>query len=163
MVTLFHGSALCEVDGEGNVTLPGFVAEALNEAPDGSQLMVARHEADPCLVSYRRDHLRTLRRQTERRRIADERAGRDPRGHHRRVRRAFGVVEPLRQACGTANIPAAMRHLGRIGNRALFVGAGENFEIWNPDLALKSEDENLREITAWQVQAAEAEQAKGGH
>ncbi|QIG80353.1 hypothetical protein [Stakelama tenebrarum] len=160
---MFHGSALCEVDGDGNVALPGFVAEALRGSPDSGQLIVARHETDPCLVGYGQNHLRTLRRRTERRRIADERVGRDPRGHHRRVRRSFGLVEPLARQSDRAQLPAAMRHLGRIGARALFVGAGDNFEIWNPDLALESEDETLREITAWQIQASGADMANGGH
>ncbi|WP_188055139.1 hypothetical protein [Sphingosinithalassobacter sp. CS137] len=153
MTTLFHGSALCEVDADGTLPVPEFLAEALGAAAPGTEILVSRHEADQCLVAYPRDHLQTLRRQTERRRRAEERAGRDPRGHHRRVRRTFGAIEPMPRTASRMCIPPAMRHLGRIDALALFVGAGESFEIWNPDLAAASDDDHFRDLAAWSLDA----------
>ena len=41
-----------------------------------------------------------------------------------------------------------MRKRGQIEDLALFVGTGGTFEIWNPQLALQSEDDGLRELAA---------------
>jgi MraZ protein len=162
MATLFIGNALCDVDADGNVTLPGFVSDALAAAPAGTELLVSRHEGDACLVGYGSDHLPRLHRMTERRRIADERAGRDTRGHRRRARRTFGWVERMPRSAGAATLPPAMRAVGRIDRRALFIGAGDNFEIWNPDVALESGDESFRALAGHHGRSAAAEGTKGG-
>lgn len=153
MVSLFHGSALCDVDGEGIVSLPDFVADVLGPEGSAPDLLVTKHDADPCLVGYDRSHLSELGQRAERRRLADEAAGRDARTHYHRMRRTFGVVERLPR-CGTKlRIPPAMRHLGRIDRLALFVGTGESFEIWNPEFAVESGDEQFRELAAYRLQA----------
>jgi DNA-binding transcriptional regulator/RsmH inhibitor MraZ len=148
--SLIHGSALCDVDTDGNVAIPAFLAEAL----DGdSELLVSKHGTDGCLVGYDRDYLKELSLRTEARRIAGEARGEDARKHHARLRRTFGVVEKMPRAGATIRIPAAMRHLGRIGGLALFVGTGDGFEIWNPDLAIENEDEQFRDLAAFQLKA----------
>jgi DNA-binding transcriptional regulator/RsmH inhibitor MraZ len=53
----------------------------------------------------------------------------------------------------TIQIPAAMRQLGRIDRLALFVGTGDSFEIWNPDLAIENEDEQFRDLAAFRMKA----------
>ena len=150
MTTLFHGSALCEVDPDGNVALPAFLAEAVGEA----ELIVSKHAADGCLVGYDREHLNVLGVRAEVRRIADEDRGEDARNHYRRMRRTFGLVEKMPREAGRIRIPAAMRHLGRIDRLALFVGAGDSFEIWNPALAIENEDEQFRDLAAFRLKAS---------
>jgi MraZ protein len=149
--SLFLGTALCDVDADGNVAIPAFLAEAL-EAEAG-ELLVSKHGADGCLVGYGREHLDTLRTRTEARRLSDELRGEDARNHYARIRRTFGVVEKMPRAGTTIQIPAAMRHLGRIGGLALFVGTGDVFEIWNPDLAVENEDEQFRDLAAFKLKA----------
>ncbi len=152
MTALFHGSELCEVDADGNVAIPGFLSEAL-DAPSSSELLVAKHQADACLIGYGRGHLGTLAERTERRRRADEDRGEDARNHYRRMRSTFGLSERMARNDAKLRIPPAMRHLGRIGSLALFVGAGDSFEIWNPELALQSEDEQFRDLAAFRLGA----------
>lgn len=147
---LFLGSAICEVAQDGTVQVPQFLADALT---GDTELLLAKHGADNCLVGYGRDHLDTLRSRTEARRLADEARGEDASGHYRRMRRTFGVVEKLPRTGGKMTIPAAMRHLGKIAGLALFVGAGDSFEIWNPDLAIENEDEQFRDLAAFQLKA----------
>lgn len=147
--SFFHGSAICEVDQDGLVSIPDFLADALT-GEDG-ELLVARHEADDCLIGYGRGHLNALRTRAEARRIADEDRGEDARNHYRRMRRTFGAVERLPRTGATMRIPAAMRHLGKIGALALFVGAGDSFEIWNPDLAIENADEQFRDLAAFRM------------
>ncbi|AJP71425.1 division/cell wall cluster transcriptional repressor MraZ [Sphingomonas hengshuiensis] len=158
MSSLFHGSALCEVDADGNVPMPGFVNEALDA--DRPELLVGKHESDACLVGYDRAHLDTVAARNERRRLADEARGEDARGHYRRMRRSFGLVGRMPRADATLRIPAEMRHLGRIGGLALFLGAGDRFEIWNPDLAMQSDDDQVRALAAFTLDAGPS---KGVH
>lgn len=153
MTSLFHGSALVEVDPEGNADLPEFVAEALGPDAALPDLLVGKHEADACLVGYDREYLAELRVRAERRRLADEEAGRDARSHYHRSRRTFGIVEKLPRSGARLRIPPAMRHLGRIGSLALFVGAGDSFEIWDPALAMESGDEQFRDLAAFRLQS----------
>lgn len=148
-MTLFHGSAICDVDAEGNVTVPEFLAETL--PADAAELVVAKHDADACLVGYGRERLGELRALAERRRQAEEDRGEDERGHHRRMRRTFALSERMPRRDNRFRIPEAMRHLGRIEQLALFVGAGDSFEIWNPELALESDDAMFRELAAFRL------------
>ncbi len=73
------------------------------------------------------------------------------------MRRTFGLAERMGRSEAKLRIPAAMRHLGRIGSLALFVGAGDSFEIWNPELALQSEDEQFRDLAAFRLGARGAQ------
>jgi DNA-binding transcriptional regulator/RsmH inhibitor MraZ len=153
MSSLFCGCALCEVDADGIVRLPDFLAEALGPNDETGDLLVSPHEIDKCLVGFHRDHLDELAVRAERWRLADESAGRDARAHYARSRRCFGMVERAPRDAGAIRLPDAMRHLGQIGATALFVGAGDRFEIWNPDLAIASGDAELRELAAWRLSA----------
>ncbi len=156
MGALFHGSELCEVDSDGNVALPAFLSDALAGDKDCC-LLVAKHEADACLIGYGRDHLATLAERNERRRLAGEDRGEDGRAHYRRMRRSFALTDRLPRDLARLTIPAAMRHLGKIGRHALFVGAGDSFEIWNPELAMQSDDQEFRDLTAYRMGALDAE------
>lgn len=153
MSSLYCGSALCEVDDDGNVALPGFLSEALEHESGQADLLISTHESDSCLVGYAREHLRVLHDRTELWRAADEAAGRDAREHHRRTRHYFGMVEAAPRNAGMLRLPAVLRSIGHIGRTALFVGTGERFEIWDPDLALAAGDAELRELTRWRLAA----------
>ena len=162
MSNMFLGSALCEVGQDGSVTIPGFLSDALTG--ETAELLVSKHAADGCLVGYGHEHLNTLSARTEARRLADEARGEDARNHYRRMRRTFGVVEKMTRTGATITIPAAMRHLGKIGTLALFVGAGDSFEIWNPDLAIESDDEQFRDLAAFRLNSRAGQyDASGGH
>ena len=149
MTTLYHGSAICDVDAEGNVMVPEFLAVSL--PADSVDLVVAKHDAEACLVGYGRERLSELHARTERRRLAEEERGEDARNHYRRMRRTFGLADRMPHGDNRIRIPAAMRHLGKIDRLALFVGAGDSFEIWNPELALQSDDAMFRELAAFRL------------
>ena len=71
------------------------------------------------------------------------------------MRGTFGLVARMEHCGRRLRIPPAMRALGRIEGSALLLGAGDTIEIWNPVLALASEDELLRDLTAFQLEARE--------
>ena len=81
MTALFHGNALCEVDGDGNVVLPGFVEDGLR-GEEMTDLLVSKHECDACLIGYGSDRLTSLTERAERQRLADEARGEDARNLH---------------------------------------------------------------------------------
>ncbi|MEP9360810.1 hypothetical protein [Sphingomonas sp. KR3-1] len=150
MNSLYHGSELCEVDADGNVAVPAFLEDAF--APETSpEIVVAKHQADDCLIGYGRAHLSTLAERAERRRVAEEERGEEARSHYRRMRGTFGLSERIKRDGRGLRIPPAMRHLGRIDDLALFVGAGDSFEIWNPQLALESDDEHFRALAEFRL------------
>jgi MraZ protein len=45
-----------------------------------------------------------------------------------------------------------MRRKGQIEELALFVGVGGTFEIWNPYVALKSGDGDLKDLAAYRLE-----------
>ncbi|WP_213980748.1 hypothetical protein [Sphingomonas sp. dw_22] len=159
MTPLFHGSAICDVDAEGNVTVPEFLADAL--PADAAELVVARHDSDACLIGYGRERLTELAARAERRRQAEEDRGEDVRNHYHRMRRTFGLSDRMPRHDNRLRIPEAMRHLGRIERLALFVGAGDSFEIWNPDIALESDDAMFRELAAFRLRMRRDRNPKG--
>ena len=145
---LFGGSALASVDPDGRVRLPHFVMSvAARRAEDGA-LVIAAHEADPCLTAYDRAFRRALFADSERLRLADPEGG-DV--HRRRARRAFGLSEEAELEDGASLLPPMMRRLGRIDDVALFVGTGGTVEIWNPHLAAGSGDPALEEMARWRL------------
>lgn len=155
MNALFHGSELCEVDMDGNVSIPCFLSEALTSGAE--ELLVAKHQDDNCLIGYGRDHLAILAERNERRRLAEEVRGDDARAHYHRMRRTFALADRMPRDSARLTISAAMRHLGKIGRLALFVGTGDSFEIWNPQLALQSDDQQFRDLVAYRMEALGAE------
>ena len=161
--TLFSGNALRDVDHDGRTVLPGFVLRVLEGRRAGPVLLLGRHEADPCISGYDEAHQAVLQASIERQRLRDEAQGLDPAAHHRRARRTFGAVERVPyDASGRVTLPPAMRRRGRIGDRALFIGAGGNFEVWNPDVAREAADEEVRELAEFALSRPTANQGSEG-
>jgi DNA-binding transcriptional regulator/RsmH inhibitor MraZ len=149
---LFLGNAIESVDERGDLPLPPFVGGCLEDEASDS-LYIGPHESDPCLTGYIAAHAAALYLETERLRLRDEDKG-VPRGaHFARTRRAFGQVERADLAPGgKLRLTSWMRTRGRIENAALVVGAGATFEIWNPELARRSDDPQLRELASYRLQ-----------
>jgi MraZ protein len=148
---LFNGSALNAVDAKGRLSVPAFVRQVIERRSDARAIILAGHELDACLTGYDRNYARILYQENERRRLNEE--GADPRAHFARARRTFGVTEDVPyDTSGRIILPQMMRRKGKIDELALFVGVGGTFEIWNPQLALKSEDADLRELAAYRLE-----------
>lgn len=144
---LFSGNALLPVDAEGRTTLPPFVLAVLDRRRAGARLLFGAHEQDPCISGYDEGYQTVLHAEMERRRLRDEAEGVPAAAHHSRARRLFGAVERASyDSGGRITLPPLMRLKGRIGERALFVGAGGSFELWDPDLACAAGDPEIREL-----------------
>lgn len=150
---LFNGSALSAVDAKGRLSVPAFVRGVIERRSDAKAVVIGVHESEACLNAYDRGYARYLYNENERRRLAEEAAGGDLAAHHARARRTFGVTEDVPyDSSGRIILPPLMRRKGQIEDLALFVGIGGTFEIWNPQLALNSGDEELRDLAAFRLE-----------
>ena len=150
---LFNGSALSAVDAKGRLSVPSFIRGVIERRSDAKAVVIGMHEASPCLNAYDRGYARILYAENERRRLAEENAGGDLSAHHARARRTFGLTEDVPyDTSGRIILPPMMRRKGRIEDLALFVGTGGTFEIWNPQLALESGDEELRDLASYRLE-----------
>ncbi len=150
---LFNGSALSAVDAKGRLSVPAFVRGVIERRSDAKAVVIGVHESAACLNAYDRGYARYLYNENERRRLAEEAAGGDLAAHHARARRTFGVTEDVPyDSSGRIILPPLMRRKGQIEDLALFVGIGGTFEIWNPQLALNSGDEELRDLAAFRLE-----------
>ena len=148
---LFNGSALNAVDSKGRLSVPAFIRSVIERRSDARAIIIGLHEVDPCLTAYDRNYARNLYSENERRRLSEEE--RDPQAHFARARRTFGVTEEVPyDTSGRIILPPMMRRKGQIEDLALFVGVGGTVEIWNPRLALKSGDQDLRDLAAYRLE-----------
>jgi MraZ protein len=130
---LFGGSAIGAVGAGGRLRLPPFVLETLRRRSDGRRIVFGAHESDPCLS-------------------ASEPAARAALLGRASGRRLFGFSEEAEfDSAGRVTLPPILRWKGRIGERALFVGTGGAFEIWNPELALEAGEPALRELAQYRL------------
>jgi len=150
---LFNGSALNAVDGKGRLSIPAFVRSIVERRSPERAIILGKHEVDPCLVGYDANYNSNLLEDVRRRRLREEEQGADVRLHHSRSRRTFGFTETATyDSSGRINLPPMMRKVGQIEDLVLFIGAGETFEMWNPRLALESEDPELRAWAAYRLE-----------
>ena len=150
---LFNGSALNAVDAKGRLSVPAFIRGVIERRSDAKALILGAHEVDPCLTAYDRGYARYLHAENERRRLNEEAQGGDTASHFARARRTFGITEDVPyDTSGRIILPPMMRKKGQIEDLALFVGVGGTFEIWNPHLALKSGDADLKDLAAYRLE-----------
>lgn len=150
---LFNGSALNAVDAKGRLSIPAFIRSVVERRSDAKAVVIGTHEIDPCLSAYDRGYGKNLQIEIERRRLIEEGQKGDAPNHFARARRIFGLTEDVPyDPSGRIILPTMMRRKGRIEDLALFVGVGGTFEIWNPHVALKSGDADLRELAAYRLE-----------
>jgi len=143
----FSGSALVAVDAKGRLSVPAGIRQKIERRSDTRAIVLTRHPTEPCLTGFDTNYLRLLYVDNERRRLAEEE--RDPLAHYSRDRRSFGSAEEVPyDTSGRILLTAKLRRRGQLEDLALFVGVGATFELWNPQLALKSGDSEIREFAA---------------
>ena len=143
----FSGSALVAVDAKGRLSVPAGIRQKIERRSDTRAIVLTRHPTELCLRGFDTNYLGFLYADNERRRLAEEE--RDPLAHYSRERRSFGNAEEVPyDTSGRVLLTAKLRTRGQIEELALFVGVGPTFEVWNPQLALKSQDPEIRALAA---------------
>ena len=155
---LFTGHALNAIDAKGRVAIPAGLRQTIEANGDGRNLVVAKHEIDACLTGYDRGWARLLHDRLTR---AEDRAidaGREF-DRHNPNRRAFALVEDVPfDSSGRFILPAMLRERAGLDDWALFLGAGDTFEIWNPKQLIDAPhiDEEIRDVARWLMKARAA-------
>jgi DNA-binding transcriptional regulator/RsmH inhibitor MraZ len=142
------------IDGKGRVAIPAAMRAVIEknvERLGGEQrtVIIGLHPKDPCLIGYDPAWLKLAHARIER--AADE-AGDEI--DFNLARRRLGLTESAGfDASGRFILPDFYAMKGRLlpGTDAVFQGAGNFFEIWNPDVLLATPgiDETVKELVAF--------------
>ena len=152
---LFQGSALNAVDGKGRVSIPAFLRSVIERRGDAKTLVLAKHENFPCLSAYDPGYAALKHAKLERLLEKEETSPDAQLEYQQRNLMAFAATEEVPyDSSGRIVFPAMMRRKGQIGELALFLGTGETFQIWNPQLLLddKRIPEDLKDIARFRLE-----------
>lgn len=131
---IYIGSVLQSVDRKGRVAIPADFRAAIEANSAAKIVMVAFHDRLPCLRAF--DAL--WARDTEadfRKRLAD---GADPAKIAAEREAIFGEVEQAQfDPSGRFNLSDFLRQEVGITDRAMFMGAGNTFNIWSPQVLIE--------------------------
>ena len=151
---LFQGSALNAVDAKGRVSIPAFLRSVIERRGDARTITLAKHENFPCLTAYDPAYAALKHAKLERLMEKEETnpdAGLD---YQRRNLMAFAATEEVPyDSSGRILMPPMMRMKGKIEDLALFLGTGETFQVWNPDLLLADPNipDDLKDIARFRL------------
>jgi MraZ protein len=153
---LFQGSALNAVDAKGRVSIPAFLRGVIERRGDARTIVLAKHEAFPCLSAYDPAYAALKHAKLERLLEKEETTSADAQlEYQQRNLMAFAATEEVPyDSSGRILMPPMMRRKGQIGDLVLFLGTGETFQIWNPDLLLGDEriPEDLKDIARFRLE-----------
>ena len=152
---LFQGSALNAVDAKGRVSVPAFLRSVIERRGDSRTLVLAKHDAFTCLSAYDPGYAALKHAKIERQFEKDELNPDAELAYQARTLMAFGATEEVPyDTSGRIVLPPMMRRKGGIDDLALFLGAGETFQIWNPKsfLADKRVPEDLKDIARFRLE-----------
>ena len=134
---LFQGSALNAVDAKGRVSVPAFLRSVIERRGDARTITLAKHEAFPALSAYDPAYAALKHAKLERLLEKEETNPDAQLDYEQRNLMAFAASEEVPyDSSGRIVLPPMMRRKGQIDDLALFLGAGETFQIWNPKLLL---------------------------
>ena len=151
----FQGSALNAVDAKGRVSIPAFLRGVIERRGDARTIVLAKHEAFPCLSAYDPAYAALMHAKLERLLEKKETDADAQLEYQQRNLVAFAATEEVPyDSSGRILMPPMMRSKGQIGDFALFLGTGETFQIWNPDILLKDSriPEDLKDIARFRLE-----------
>jgi len=150
---LFRGYGLQGIDGKGRVAIPAQMRLTIERNSPDSKILIDPHAVDPCLTAADLGWSDLLMAQLQR----DEERALDagqPFDRHNSARNAFGRGDSVPfDSSGRFILPPFLRMKAKLENLAFFVGAGNTFEIWNPQVLLAASgiDETLKEMVSWHL------------
>lgn len=150
MSELFIGSALASIDARGQLSLPESFCVAIQSRRARDELFVAPDDGSGCLIVCDQagvsDRAVQVHSETE------------PEGRDTALRRTFGFAAPSRMdGRGRIAIAPWVRPRARDRRRALLVGMGRYFEIWDLDDLLDSGPGDLVQLATRHLNVAKKE------
>jgi MraZ protein len=152
---LFQGSALNAVDGKGRVSVPAFLRSVVERRGDARTIVLAKHESFPCLSAY--DPASAALKHAKLERLFEKQEGDSEAAleYQQRNLMAFAATEEVPyDSSGRVLLPPMMRRKGQVEDLALFLGVGETFQIWNPQLFLAEPrvPEDMKDIARFRLE-----------
>lgn len=143
---LFSGPAMSAIDDKGRLAVPANLRNSIpadhcaSDAKGGRTLCVTRHERSDCLIAFGPDRMRKMLAALDREEeIALQRG--DTYDRDGANRRKFGLVETVAlDGSGRFIVPPFLKDVGKLDHQVFFHGAGEYFELWDPEILLASDD-----------------------
>ena len=152
---LFQGSALNSVDAKGRVSVPAFLRSVIERRGDARTITLAKHESFPALSAYDPAYAALKHNKLERLLEKEETNPNAQLDYEQRNLMAFAATEEVPyDSSGRIVLPPMMRRKGGIDDLALFLGAGETFQIWNPKLFLAEAKipEDMKDIARFRLE-----------
>jgi MraZ protein len=152
---LFQGSALNSVDAKGRVSVPAFLRSVIERRGDARTITLAKHQAFPALSAYDPAYAALKHSKLERLLEKEETNPDAQLDYEQRNLMAFAATEEVPyDSSGRIVFPPMMRQKGQIDDLALFLGAGETFQIWNPKLLLAEPriPEDMKDIARFRLE-----------
>ena len=152
---LFQGSALNAVDAKGRVSVPAFLRSVIERRGDARTIVLAKHEAFPALSAYDPAYAALKHAKLERLLEKEETNPDAQLEYEQRNLMAFAASEEVPyDSSGRIVLPPMMRRKGQIDELALFLGAGETFQVWNPKLFLAegTVPEDMKDIARFRLE-----------
>ena len=152
---LFQGSALNAVDTKGRVSVPAFLRSVVERRGDARTVVLAKHESFPCLSAY--DPAYAALKHAKLERLFEKQEGDSEAAleYQQRNLMAFAATEEVPyDSSGRILLPSMMRRKGQVEDLALFLGVGETFQIWNPQLFLAEQrvPEDMKDIARFRLE-----------
>lgn len=120
------------VDAKNRLSVPAPLRETIETRSHEKALVLSPAEHAPCLVGYDVSYFDRIDA-----RIEAEFAGDFGPGRGQRSRALYAMTEQLKyDDTGRIVLSPTMRDMGELGSTALLMGAGDYFEIWQPELFL---------------------------
>lgn len=137
---IYSGPALAAIDDKGRLAIPATLRNSIPKTDDGVTLCVTKHEKSDCLIAFGPERLQRMLDDISREeQIAISRGvdyDRDAAN-----RRKFGLTEQVSlDGSGRFIMPPVLKMLGKLDKAVFLHGAGEYFELWDPQTLLAADD-----------------------
>ena len=124
------------VDAKNRLSVPASLRETIEARSQARAIVLSPAEHAPCLIGYDISYFARIEARLEKEFEQDFGPGRSG-----KARMLFAMAEQLKyDDTGRIILTPTLRDAGELGAQALFLGAGDYFELWSPDLLLAQAD-----------------------
>ncbi len=128
------------VDAKHRLSVPSALRETIEARSQVKALVLGPAEHAPCLMGYDITHFERVQAG-----LAEQFSGDFGPARSVKARTLFGLAEQLKyDDTGRIILTPTLRDMGEIGSEALFLGAGDYFELWSPELLLAEQGQDPR-------------------
>ncbi len=142
----FSGTYVNGIDSKNRLSVPAPLRETIEARSQVKELVLSPAEHAPCLIGYDISYFARIESRLEQEFDQDFGPGRS-----RKARMLFAMAEQLKyDDTGRINLTPTLRDAGELGAQAVFLGAGDYFELWSPELLLQEADLDPRMLRSVQ-------------